>query len=446
MRVIVVGAGFGGLLATTHLLRDPAVEVVLIERGAVFGVGAAYSTDNPDHLLNVRAGNMSAFPDDPGHLMAWLDRHGRPHGPEAFISRATYGDYLRSLLSELLAAPDTRRRLRLVNGEATDLRNDCGWQVTVAGAGRLQCDAVVLALGNADPMTPKGLANLAATPRYLIDPWRGLAAAPAAASRILLLGTGLTMIDAALSLRSPDRRMIAISRRGLLPHAHAPHDAIEAPHYRGGPAEMLRQTRVRTREADWRAVMDQLRPQTRAIWCSWSVAERARALRHLRPYWDIHRHRIAPRIAAQIADMRRTGELTVHAGKVVAADLHDDQVRVTWRGRGSHAASTLDFDAVINCTGPQSDIRKCHLPLLGDLLESGRIVAHPTGLGVLVDDANRLLDQGGNPVTGLYAIGSMTRGSFWEITAVPELRLQVIEVAAAVLGQDRVAGNGSVAG
>lgn len=439
MRVIVVGAGFSGLLATIHLLRHPGVEVVLIERGAVFGVGPAYSTDNPDHLLNVRAGNMSAFPEDPGHFVLWLARRGQTYGAEAFVSRAIYGEYLKSLLGELLATPDTSYRLRLLNGEASDLREDSGWQMTVAGSGSLQSDAVVLALGNDEPTTPTGLVNLTKSPRYFNDPWRGLAGVPDAASRILLLGTGLTMVDAALSLRRPRRTMIAISRRGLLPHAHAPHEAIDALHHRGSPVGLLRQARAMTREADWRAVMDELRPQTRAMWRSWSVPQRARALRHLRPYWDIHRHRLAPQIASRVTEMRGTGELFVHSGKVVEAKVVDEHVRVTWRGRGSHTVSPLNVDAVINCTGPGSHIQQSHQPLLRGLLGSGRIMADPNGLGAVVDEANRLLDLSGNPATGLYAMGSMTRGSFWEITAVPELRLQAKEVAAAILAQKKPA-------
>lgn len=93
--VAVIGAGFSGLLTTLNLLRmSPDVSVQLIERRGVFGLGPAYATGNPKHLLNVRLSNMSAFPDRPRHLADWMAEQPAWFARDDFITRGDYGRYL----------------------------------------------------------------------------------------------------------------------------------------------------------------------------------------------------------------------------------------------------------------------------------------------------------------------------------------------------------------
>lgn len=433
MRITVVGAGFSGLLTTIHLLRHPGVEVTLIEKGPHFGTGAAYSTDNPDHLLNVRLNNMSAFPDEPDHLQVWLQQTGLPRRPDEFITRGLYGEYLRSLLTNLLDSEASGPRLRLLQGEVTDLTRGAEWRATVAGHGEVRSDAVVLALGNIEPHTPAPFRRLSASAQYVGDPWRTVKL-PASARRILLLGTGLTMVDKALALHGEGRSLVALSRRGLLPRPHAESSSpAEAFVYQGGPSRLLRAVRTRARSSDWRGVMDELRPQARRLWRSWSGQQREQALRHLRPYWDVHRHRLAPAVAERIQFMQDSGALSLSAGRIVEAAPHDGKVWVSWRPRRSAGTQTLVVDAVVNCTGPLSDIRHTELPLLKNLIGRGVVVSDPQGLGAQVTDDHRLLNEHGAPNADLFAVGPLTRGAFWEITAVPDIRVQAVEVASALL-------------
>lgn len=437
MRVTIVGAGFSGLLSALHLLRHPGVEVALVEKGPRFGTGAAYSTHNPDHLLNVRLGNMSAFPDDPDHLKAWLYDRGGLERTEAFITRGLYGEYLRDLLERLITAEGTGPRLQVLRGEVTDLVRANDWHAAVEGYGVVQSDAVVLALGNIEPHTPPIFLPLEESGLYVGDPWRATAAVPGSANSILLLGTGLTMVDVALALRG-GRTMTAISRRGLLPRAHTDDPAKPEPFtYRGGPEALLKQVRARSQLGEWRGVMDQIRPQVRELWQEWSSAERGRALRHLRPFWDVHRHRLAPAVAKRVQDMREGGELKVFAGKIIRAEMRSDKVRISWRPRRSAEIRHLEMDAVVNCTGPLSDIRHSELPLLKNLLARGLVTSDPHGLGVQVTDDLRIIDQQGASSDGLFAVGPLTRGAFWESTAVPDIRVQAAEVAASVLRLSR---------
>ena len=437
--VAVVGAGFSGLLTAVHLLRlDPDVRVVLVERRRVFGPGVAYDTGNPRHLLNVRLDRMSAFPDQPDHLADWLAEQPAWRAQDGFITRGVYGDYLRALLDQALAgAPG---RLDLVQGEVTGAgRADAGWRLTTDDGRALVADVLVLALGNLEPASPPGVDEaLRRAPNYAENPWRLPPGAADGARDVLLIGAGLTMIDVALSLRRPGRRMVALSRHGLLPRAHAlatpdPCDAVFA----GGPAAVLRQVREASRDRDWRGVIDHLRLSARPLWRSWSEHERRRFLRHVRPLWDVHRHRLSPGVAREAASMLASGDLTVLAGKLVET-TPGERIEAAWRPRGRRRAIRDRFDLVINCTGPLGAIGQSREPLIVDLLAQGHIQPDPLGLGVLTDDTGRLRHRADGRTSPIYAIGPLTRGAFWEITAVPDLRVQAQALARRIL--DRTPG------
>lgn len=425
--IAVIGAGFSGVMTAIHLRRaDPAVSVRLIERSDTFGQGAAYATGNSDHLLNVRASNMSAFADAPDHFVDWLRRRDLGEA-SAFVTRACYGEYLQSLLRE--AVQDGR--LGLEGDEAVDAE-PCGggWTVRLALGRRLQFDGLVLAVGNLPPQTPPGVGleqDLGG--RYVSDPWRSADILAAARDMAVLLGAGLTMIDVALSL--PEHvSVLAISRRGLLPLRHtttALSPALAAP-----PVEplslMLQKLRAATAGGDWRPVVDGLRPNIQAIWRGWSEAERARFLRHARPYWDIHRHRLAPPVASQLDHLTASGRLRVASGRLTRVAPVEKGLEVEWRPRGSGEVRAQKADLLVNCLGPNGDLRRTADPLLNALQERGLIRPDRQRLGVDVDDRSRPLGTAG-PHPTLFAVGPMTRGAFWESTAVPDIRVQAARAA-----------------
>ncbi len=447
-RIAIVGGGASGVLLAVHLLRHrpDGLIVTMIERRPDLGAGVAYATKHPDHLLNVRASNMSAFPDDPGHFSRWLDGQGRAGGPDGFEPRRLYRDYLAGLTDPLFLEGQLRR----VRGEAAALRDDAlGFDILCRdGEGgpetSVRADVVVVATGNEGPTLPA-------------EPWRhagwgGDQDRPPIAhdAPVLVIGTGLTMVDRVLWLLHDGHRgpITAVSRHGLMPQAHrptpptAPFAAEDLP--LGRPIRALTRW-LRDRAANcersgsgWRAAVDGLRPHTQALWRQLPEDERRRFLRHVRPFWDMHRHRIAPQAAAQLAAAERRGQLTIVAGRMAHFEPHAGGVAVTVLPRGSGTAAVYDAAAVFECRGRAADVSRSENPFLRHLLGEGRARPDALGLGLDVTAGCALVDAGGQASDRLYATGPITSGAFWEIVAIPDIRQQADRLAKDVLiGPDR---------
>lgn len=431
--VAIVGGGFSGSLLAINLMRHNGPRATIVERGPAVGPGLAYSTPSPDHLLNIRAANMSALPDDPNHFVRWLAAHGAGQDDQ-FVPRALYGRYLTELLEQARDnAPD---RLRVVRAAVTEIDQRDTVRIRLDNGDRIDADTAVLALGNLPPAVPAGLAPaLADSPFYVSDPWaETLGDGLRDSDDILILGTGLTMVDVALLLdaRGFRGRITALSRRGLAPRQHAPGPPVETGLRERAAIEaspLLRSVRTRSEEADWRTAIDELRPYTQHMWLSASMEQRKRFLRHLRPWWDSHRHRMAPSVAQRIDTLRNQGRLRVLAGQTLSVAPSSEGVEVAWRPRKTQRVETLRARLIINCTGPRSDLSAASDPLVVQLFRSGQITADPLGLGLVVDQQSRVRGADGQPRSRLFAVGPMTKGTFWEITAVPDIRVQAWRLA-----------------
>ena len=420
--VAIVGGGFSGTILAAQLARR-GIRSVLIERNVRVGLGAAYSTTDPVHLLNVPAHNMSAWADDTDHF-------ARLSGdPAGFAQRRDFGAYLRSILQEAVESGCTR----VANGcaVAAERRSGC-WSVAIDGEEQVTASALVLATGNQPPGRLGALE--AAGDRLMDNPWGAKARAAiedAAASgeAVLIAGTGLTMVDIVLSLDSAGHRgrIVALSRRGLAPRGHssnqpAPVAAEELP--QGSALGLLRWLRRRAAETGWRAAIDALRPHSHPLWQSLGPEEKRRFLRHARPWWDVHRHRIAPQIAEQLAGLIAEGRLEVVAGRIVGSSQTAGGVEIEYRRRGRDSVSSERFAYVFNCTGPLHSLDKSGDPLLQSLLQEGAVRVDELGIGLEVDTRSRVAGA-----ERVWALGPLTKGRFWEIVAVPDIRKQAAEVA-----------------
>lgn len=416
--VAIIGAGASGTLTAVQFARfaAPGARGAIIEAGARAARGLAYGTPYGAHLLNVPAARMSALPDDPEHFLRWLRGRMASAQPGTFAPRALYGDYLASLLAER----DTYERVTRVGGTAVGLtRSGDDWIVHLHDDRTVTAKSVVLALGNLPPSDPLQLTGEAPL-EYVRDPWaHGAAIGLDADAPVLLIGSGLTALDVAVAIRHEGHRgpIYALSRHGRVPQPHAPSTPrpLESVPF-STPRAALRWVRE---QPEWRAAIDSLRPHTARIWQSWSLAQRESFLRHLRSLWDVHRHRAAPEVLAEV-------DMEVLGGRILSIS---GSIDVTWQPRGTTERRTLNVARAINCTGPASDYAKLDLPLVIQLRRAGWLVPDPLRLGVETASDGRLIGADGNPVDGLYTLGPLRRPSLWESTAIPEIREQAAALA-----------------
>ncbi len=441
--IAIVGGGFCGSLVAAQLLRlasrvrRPA-HIVIFDRQAALGEGPAYRTPDPQHLLNVPASNMSAWPDRPSDFVEWARGRDPAVEPFSFLERKAYGEYVRETLARCAdeVSPEVSAQARRVEVAAIEAKPR-GYSIVIEGGERVGADVVVVATGHRPPSDPLRGRFRGSRSRYIEDPWSSLVLSSIRPNeRVALLGTGLTAIDVLLSVSRTQRAapVFAISRHGFTPTAHAdvphrPRDmsaAVErlmaAPTARGLVAA-VGDAIDEGDPAEWRAVIDGLRPHTARIWRGLPVVEAARFLRHVRAFWEVHRHRLAPAVAARVAALARRGTFVPLAGRAISAMGGDDGVSLEVRRRGAGATETLRVEWIVNCTGPAAGTEVDTAPVVRSLADAGVLERDRFGLGVRTDELGRAL-VGDRVRDDLFVLGTLRKADLWESTAVPELRAQ----------------------
>ena len=440
--MVIIGAGFAGTMASVQLARR-GIAVMLVGRGTQAGRGVAYSTEDAAHLLNIPAAKMSAWPDRPDDFVETIAEEG--FGPEDYVPRMLFGRYLRRILDG--------SAVTLVEGEAVAVdRSNGGWTVRLENGRAIDAAALVLAPGN---QPPDALPFAKDLPERLFarDPWgaagrAAIAAAVASGGDVLAVGSGLSMVDVALSLDAAPStgsgragfqgKLVAVSRRGQMPRVSRPLRS-EVPSSDSAPsgslAELWRWVRQRTTEIEWRDAVDSVRPRTHELWQSLSEADQRRFMRHARPWWDVHRHRVAPDVGATIERMIASGRMEVLAGRIQSlrevagpSTGSGQALEAVIRRRGATEADAPRHFAVgINCTGPLHAIRHSRDGVIRSLLDAGLATPDHLGIGLAVDDEVRVIGA-----KRLWAMGSLGKARYWEIIAVPDIRVQADMVADAI--------------
>lgn len=419
------------LLRTTTWLRLP-YQILLIDEHGRHARGAAYSTTDPAHLLNSPVKAMSALPDQPGHLARWLHQRDPTAGPDTFLPRRVYGDYLADTLIRTArwAHPHASVRTRTARVESARPEGD-SVTLRLSDGTRLSAAALVVATGNtAAPVgsTP----GCGAVPGVVSDPWHPTAGLDALAGceRVLAVGSGLTMVDAALTLTraNPSAVVYAVSRGGRLPHPHqppltAPPGLVDLGQEETLPLRTLvrrLRTAVAAYPGDWRHVIDSLRPHAQALWQGLSPAEQRRFLERWSRHWENARHRMAPRTAERIALLRAEHRLRLHSGGVRAVAPAGAALRAAL-GDGS----VVDVDAVLDCTGAAPG----RAPLITRMFADGLARPDPVGLGVYTCPRGALVSSRGAVSHRMFTLGPPRRGQLYETTAIPEIRAQAEQLA-----------------
>jgi uncharacterized NAD(P)/FAD-binding protein YdhS len=444
--VLIIGGGLSGTMLAVQLLRQPGQRhILVIEPRAELGRGEAYSAVELGHTLNGNAARMSVDPDNPDDLTQWLTDYigagGWPesdqqHVPisELFPPRGIFGVYAQQRLAEAKAL--SASTVEHVRGEVVDLQVDeAATLLTLDNGQQLRGTYAVLATGMfpaaRTPQTESSGLNAAA-----VDPWDVQAMTHIdPQSTVLIIGSGLTMVDAVVSLEQAGHRgpIEIFSRHGLLPHVRRQppswEDFLAADHSLRSPRQLLREVRRQCRIAqaqgiDWQAPLDTVRAHIGRLWSQAGEREKRQFVRHVRPWWESHHHRSPPLSAQLVARLQAEGRLRIQAASFKGVVASDGGVTVRLRRRGEQAVRQVSGAALINSSGIEYDWRRVARPLPQQLLKRGLIRPGPLALGIAADVSGAVVDAGGNVSPRLFAMGPPLRGMWWESTAVTDVALQ----------------------
>jgi len=447
-RLAIIGGGFTGAAFAIHVLKHASQPVLIdvVEPAHELGRGAAYATDETVHRINVPSDRMSLFSDDGAHFTRWLFEHGwlpDVGSTDSFgwhyVPRSAFGAYVGDSLERARAKARKGAVLRVTRSRALSLRREsCGWRVILRDQKSFLVDSVALCTGHT-PGIPCPISGAAmGHPGLVPQPWKaGSLNAVGKHDSVLIVGTGLTMADAAAALERAGHRgrITAISRRGLLPRTHGLFtNGVEAFDGNTPPKsaiELLRAVRqsIRTHagRADWQCVVDAVRGNLPIIWRSLPAGERLRVVRRLLPYWEVHRFRISPQTHEAVMRAFSERRLTVERAAILSLDVENGRLVACL---SSSAGARRAFDSVILCAGPSKEL--VTQPLLADLIRDGFAQPDEVGLGVKVDKLSQVVDKRETPQAHLLALGPITRGSFGEMTGAPDIVRQIERVAASM--------------
>lgn len=458
-RVAIIGGGFTGSAIAVHLARQAIapLAITIFEPRASLGGGVAYSSRDPAHRTNVAATRMSLYSHDERHFERWLvandslrdDPEARLADGRIYVRRETFGAYV---AAELEAAADGAfATVRHLQERAVAVRkHGPGWRITSESGRAVAADIVVLAVSHPPPApSPQLVATFGAMPGFVPDPWSSDALERIGADDdVLVMGTALSMADVVASLdrRGHRGKIVAFSRRGQIsrPHAQQAHDAF------GGFAErppttaleLLVRLRAMLHDAraagqPWQAVIDAARRDGQTVWRALDERQRRVLLRHLKPYWEVHRYRVAPQVGAVIERRRREGTLEIVAAALgeVAAEGQTMRCELRLRGRGGVSGGTrwVEAQALVVTTGPAHGGILGTNPALRSLAAAGLVQPDEHGLGVLVDLHHRTIARSGIAADTLLVAGPLARATFGELMGLPQVTRDAEAVAAGVL-------------
>ncbi len=450
--VAIVGGGFSGAAVAYHLVRaNVPASLIVFEPRARIGAGLAYGGDDPVYRVNVPATRMSLLPNDDTHFARWLASSGvlardpeALSGVDAFPRRQDFGRYVDQALRPFLAEGRVRHERDAV---VSVRRVSDAWLVRTTNGRETLADLVVIATTHPGPALPAELRGLSDDPRLVVDPLAdGALDRVSDSERVLLVGSGLTAADiiATLDARGHRGRIVMISRRGLRSLGHPPRPFPPEGDFLGEPARSATELLVAVRRAvrcataagrTWHPVLDAVRAQGDGIWRALSPDARQRIVRHLRPFWDIHRFRVAPQIDAVLDRKLADGSLELRKARLGAAQAEPASISIDLRDVRRNATTRETFDTIVVATGPaHRDILGLQ-PYLRELADSGFVALDALGLGLHTSHNGRAIGISGRPEPTLFIAGPLARGTFGELIGLPQVSNYALFIAEEALAE-----------
>jgi uncharacterized NAD(P)/FAD-binding protein YdhS len=452
-RIGIIGGGFSGTMLVRHLFEQQKeqLSVFIYNSNVDFARGTAYNPKSSKLLLNVVAGKMSAFPDEPNHFVEWGLKNGIRTDQDllagSFLPRSTYGKYLNDVWKETQEiVKKNGHQLNLIPEKAREIEKfDTNYRIHSESRKDI-VDYLILATGNELPGNPQiKNVDFFKSNLYQQNPWRIDFSKINREEPILILGNGLTMVDTVIELRENgiQQKIVSVSPNGfnILPHRNFNFQYT-------GPIKDLKEDKSllellslfkselkKLNEFGISAepLIDALRPNTQKIWQALTVDEKRIFMSRLRHHWGVARHRIPFLSYDYIQKERIANRLEILAGKVIELKQLENGVLASIYDKKNKTELKCQFAQVINCTGPETKLEKTGNELLNQLKSDGLIIQDELQLGIEVNDSYQIINSQNQVDEKMFAIGGLLKGKLWESTAINELRVQAKKISFSII-------------
>lgn len=393
------------MLSAIHILRASIkpLSIAIYESGPEMASGLAYGTTAREHILNVPVDRMSCDQREPLDFENWLRAHHASvfkdrHFP--FVCRS----YFKSYLQFCLERESSGQIVEHVNDAVQGLHRKNNQWVIESARGRASFDACVVATGyNSGMRVPYGLMGEL---RNVVELPYSTAIAMHTLREVAIVGTGLTAIDIWRSLRRNGfgGKVHFLSRRALFPMTYSIKKVVanvpDVPLH-ASPLFLLRWARalIHFENCDAAEIAQILRPHVTTYWQQWSTFYKRQFLNHLRPFWDSIRHRLPDTVHQELMAELKNQKTFVYKVGGLTAEAAGLQTKLILP---RHA---LLVDKVFLATGAPLNLE----PLS---IEPGVSEKCALGLGLTSLHSH------------LFFVGPITRTTYWEISAVPDIRVQ----------------------
>ncbi len=437
--VAIIGGGVSGTLTVLQCIKQSQkpLSIIWFDAQNKFCRGFAYSSSNEEHLLNVRAENMSAFAEEPDHFVNWLLQHYPAYHSKSFVPRKLYGDYVSDCFNQLKHSNNLVSILQIAEEVTTVDKTLTGFKIT--GKQTYDAQKLVLALGNFLPAHPRSVSkDFTLSPHYFQNAFNpGTISKLLTCNDVTIIGSGLTMIDMIVSLakHSYQGQIHIISPHAYIPQQHQEKPATVLPSSLKSDKkytlqELLSIVNKQIKQAKKEnnnpfPIIDSLRPHLQSLWLNFSLEEKQQFLRHLRHKWGVARHRAPQESMASFNKLMNSGKIDLIKGRISEIKMDGDGFAILY-SNSKNESKSLKTSSIVNCTGPESDYSQLKMPLVQHLIKNGLIAPDPLKYGLNAQKNGQLSAH-------LYTIGPPLKGILWESVAVPEIRVQALELAGKII-------------
>lgn len=449
-RIVIIGGGLSGSLTALYLCQQKMdnFQIVIIEKSpSQLFKGLAYASDLQVQPLNVPASGMSLYINEPNHFYNWLQANGPKAGieqsditPDYFAPRQLFGTYLTENLNTQLQ--NCNAEIAIVHDEVINIQQEKDvYSISLDSGKTISCDKVVIASGNQDNHFPYPITNpVYINGNVITNPWQ-----PAVLNNIpneapiLIVGCGLTMVDVLINLRKNGHKgkLRIVSRHGLIP---LPHKMGEHWDLQNKIPEKISVTSLikyiksevklaAAKNIGWQSVIDAIRPYLPQWWNSLSLNDRIRLMEHMKPYWEIHRHRIPASTYAYLQNEIKSGGVAIYGGKIKSLAANQNGIAAAIQLRKTSENISFDVQYLINCIGPLTNLKKSKHRLWQNLFEGEMADTDYFDLGVACTSKGNIINKSGLPDKNIFVIGNLRRGKEFESVAIREIRLQANDIA-----------------